>query len=474
MTRFLLRRAFWTAAVVAAAVGSLTLTPRQATSAWTIGDPIVTYWAGPGYDGSVPLTDAVAEQMVDVGMNVVWAASEAEVDLAGQHGLRALYQNRAVLLPENLDDPMMRAALDATVDGLRNNPALYGYHVRDEPSAAEFSGLGQLVDYLRERDPDHLARINLFPIGPAPATLGAPNYDTYVNQFVSTVQPALLSYDHYSFTTTGDEGGYLQNLGIISQKAKSAGIPFMNIVQAAGWGNMRIPTNNEERFLAYTTLAYGAQGICYYTWSTWAPDPEIQGGIVNSDGTPNYSTIKSTNQEFVAIAKQYQPLNSIGTYLKGYSSGHLPPGTTLLPGDSPFDITSVSNNRTYNHWDPLKGVLLGLFDEDGATVADATYALLVNLDYTASKTYTVTGSENLSVFDATTGVWTATGHNYATLDLLPGGGKLVGFTSVVPVPEPSAIALLGGGLFCLLARAWWKGLPNRPLVTIPPQYSQPD
>ena len=117
----------------------------------------------------------------------------------------------------------------------------------------------------------------------------------------------------------------------------------------------------------------------------------------------------------------------------------------------------MQNYKTYNDGDPLKGILFGLFDKDGTTAADATYALVTNLDYTATITYTVTSTAgNLSVFNATTGVWTATGHNYATLDLLPGGGVLVGLTSMVP--EPSVIVLLGTGLFCLLACAWrkWK------------------
>ena len=80
---------------------------------------------------------------------------------------------------------------------------------------------------------------------------------------------------------------------------------------------------------------------------------------------------------------------------------------------------------TYNDGDPLKGVLFGLFDKNGTALADATFAMIVNLDYTASETYTVTGPGNLSVFDADTGLWTATGHNYATLNLDPGGGILV-------------------------------------------------
>lgn len=430
---------------LAAAADNLALLPRPADPAWTIGTPIVAYWAGPGYDGNVPLTDAVAEQMVDVGINVVWAASAAEVALAGRHGLRAIYQNRALFQPQNLDDPILRPQLDAKVDELRHLPGLYGYYLADEPGRPQFAGLGRLVDYLRQRDPSHMARINLLPLnafGPPDSSNvtpeGVASYATYLDQFVSTVHPSLLSYDCYDFRLSDgkpyDGNSYLANLAQMSQKAKSAGLPFMNIVQACKFAEyIRIPTANEERFLAYTTLAYGAQGIMYYVWC-W---PGHEGGIVKPDGTPTaiYDTLKVTNREFVAIAKQCQPLKALGAYMKGYRSGHLPPGTTPLPDSSPFTISSVTDNLTYGNGVPLKGVLFGLFgQEDGTTVAGATVALVANLDYTASITYTVTGPGDLSVFNATTGVWMATGHHYATLDLPPGGGALVGLTVAVPKP----------------------------------------
>jgi hypothetical protein len=125
----------------------------------------------------------------------------------------------------------------------------------------------------------------------------------------------------------------------------------------------------------------------------------------------------------------------------------MPPGTTQLPSNSPFNISSVSNEMSYSTGAALKGVLFGFFDKDGTTLADATVALVENLDYTGDKTYTVTGPGNLSIFNATTGVWMPTGHNYATLNLAPGGGALVGLTSVVP--EPSAIVLIGTGLILI-------------------------
>jgi hypothetical protein len=415
-------------AVVASGIGLMLVSPSADVhgQTWQLGKPIVSYWAGPGYDMTTgPLTDAAAKQMVDVGVNLVWADSAKELDIAKRHGLRALYVDRSLIDPAVLDNPALRPKLDKLIDGIRGNSALYGYHVIDEPSMALFGGLARLVAYLRQRDPAHLAYIDLFPNAASPtACLAASSYDEYLTRFISTVKPSLLSYDHYQFTAKNDSGEYLPNLEAVGQKAKSAGIPFMNIVQAASWTpTMRIPNGNEMRFLAYTTLAYGAQGISYYVWCY----PGHQGGIVRADGTPAavYDVLKATNREFVKVAEQCQSLKWIGAYLKGYRPGALPPGTTVLPNNSPFDIRAVSNTDTYKDGDKLKGVLFGLFGAKGVSPADATLVLVTNLDYAAGRTYTVTGPGNLSVFDAATGKWTATGRTDAALSLAPGGGALV-------------------------------------------------
>jgi hypothetical protein len=400
-------------------------------AAWTIGDPIVTYWAGPGYDTNVKLTDAAAEQMVDVGMNVAWAGSEEELEVARRHGLRAMYVDRSIIQPESLDDPAKRSQLDALVDRVSKNPAMYTYHIVDEPNASRFEALARIVDYLRRRDPAHFGYIDLFPNYASDEGFATKGYDAYLETFIRTVKPAFLSYDHYQFRTDHDSSGYLQNLGEVRAKAKAAGVPFMNIVQAASWdrGGVRIPTAHQERFLAYTTLAYGAQAICYFVWC-W---PGAQGGIVNPDGTPSavYNVVKATNREFVAVAKQCQPLKSVGAYLKGYRSDALPPGTVQLPQDSPFDVAAVSNEASYQDGAPLQGILFGLFGAKDASPADATIALVVNLDYTVGKKYALTAAENLSVFRCDTNTWFATNERTVTLELPPGGGTLVGLTKTI-------------------------------------------
>ena len=83
-------------------------TPR---SAWKIGDPIVTYWAGPGFPaGGPPLTDSAAQRLADGGWNLVWC-QEGTLQVVRRHGLRGLLTD-PLLTPSSLDDPAKRAALE--------------------------------------------------------------------------------------------------------------------------------------------------------------------------------------------------------------------------------------------------------------------------------------------------------------------------------------------------------------------------
>ena len=410
----------WAAVVLASGPGCLK--PRGADSGakvvatWELGTPIVTYWAGP------PLTDAVAQQMAEGGWNLVWCTNEQQLDIAQRHGLRAQFQHG--LLSSSVDQPAQREQLAALVARVRTHPALYNYFIQDEPSAADFPALGRSVAYLRELDPQHKAYINLFPtyasnkqLGTTGDTLAA--YQEHLRQFIAVVKPSLLSYDHYQFRVAGDTGQYFLNLALLRESAQQACLPFLNIVQACSWDPaMRVPTGNELRYLVYTTLAYGAQGISYYVYC-W---PKHVGGIALPDGTPTplYHALKTLNREFVAIATECQPLRSSGVYI----AGTLAPGTTPLPPDAPFHFDPPVPSTPGENLKPVQGLLLGCFgpaDKGGAP----TYVLVVNLDYKTEVVTTLVGPGNLDVFDATSKRWTRGKLRQVELHLPAGGGKLV-------------------------------------------------
>jgi hypothetical protein len=394
-------------------------TPTTPAPGWTVGTPIVTYWAGPA------MTDATAAQMAEGGWNLVWC-TETELGVAQRHGLRAQLHD-GLLSPDALENPAQRDKLDALVARVRSHPALYSYFITDEPNATNFPGLGKLVTYLRERDPAHLAYINLFPTYANNGQLGTKGdtvtaYQEHLDSFVATVRPALLSYDHYQFAVKGDNPDYFLNLAMIRRAAQEATVPFLNIVQACTWTpSMRVPKPDEMRYLVYTTLAYGAQGISYYVYSCAGHT----GMIASLDGTPTelYNALSSLNREFVAIARELRGRQSLGVY----HAGMQPPGAEPLPEPAPFRFDPPIPAMEFKSPQPVRGVLLGLFGPTprGGKPSSPTHAVVVNLDYQAEATVGIVGPARLDMFDASAGTWSSAGGKRAQLHLPPGGGQLI-------------------------------------------------
>lgn len=414
---------FWTmnAKVMARALVCLASTSSlsqggEPAKQWQLGTPIVTYWAGPA------MTDKTAQQMTQGGWNLVWCR-ENELDVAARYGLRAQLQD-GLLAPTSLDNPAQREQLDALIKRVRGHPALYSYFITDEPNATNFPALGKLVAYLRKEDPAHLAYINLFPTYASNQQLGNSGdkvaaYQAHLRQYLDIVKPGLISYDHYQLTAKGDSPDYFLNLALIRQTSLDSGLPFLNIVQAASWApSMRVPNSGEARFLVYTSLAYGAQGISYYVYCCAGHT----GGIANPDGspTPLYDALRTLNHDFVEIARELQPLKSMGVY----HAGMIPPGGETIPKKAAFLFDPPISAMEYKPPQRLQGALIGMFGEPSKR-SRPTHALVVNLDYTSQKTLGVRGLGRLEIFDPATGQWRRSKKRRVELNLSPGGGTLV-------------------------------------------------
>src|SRR6266567_537402 len=84
---------------------------------WTVGAPIVTYYAGP------TMSEAVARQMKEGNFNVVWC-NENQLDLLKRHGLRGMVHD-GLLNPAVLDKPDQKQKLDDMIDRVKRHPAFY-------------------------------------------------------------------------------------------------------------------------------------------------------------------------------------------------------------------------------------------------------------------------------------------------------------------------------------------------------------
>jgi len=419
---------------VIASLACIHIMAEETANHWQIGIPITTYYGGP------PMTETAAKQMADAGFNLVWC-TEQELDTVHKYGLRALLTSPETsgyypMTLEKWNDPEHIARLDALISRVKNHPAMYAYWVQDEPSVGPsaycegFPLLSRIVADLREKDPAHMAYINLFPtyannnqLGTKGDTITA--YSEHLRLFMEQVKPDLLSYDHYHFTASGNDGDqYFLNLGMIRKAALDAGIPFLNIVQGCTWASsMRPPNGDEMRWLNYTSLAYGAQGLSYYVYH--APGHYYDkfggniGGMIKSDGsaTPQGEAARKLNPQFVAVASELQSLRSLGVYHKGT----VPRGAKALPDDAPFSVKFSGEGLSKM---PEEGILLGYFGKDG-NAGNPTHMLVVNLNYKGKVKTTIAGPGRLSLFDASMRTWTKTDASSAEITLPPGGSKLL-------------------------------------------------
>lgn len=417
------------AAVLLMAASSFGADPAESSPSpgWRQKQFLITFWCPP------PATDEALAAVAAEHYNLTWVPADG-LDMAGKYQLRAMLTD-GLLKPEVLDDPDKRAQLDAMIEKVKNHPALEAYFLTDEPGAGAFPGLGRLVAYLRQRDPQHLAYINLFPTYANEAQLGVSAdeaerarvgipqnfagagtskktvlaYREHLKQFVEIVQPDLISYDHYHFLKDRDGVQYFLNLAMIREAAQEAGKPFLNIIQAniaeKPW---RLPTAAETRFLIYTTLAYGGRGISYFTY--WGP--ESFGGLYR-DGKPSpmAGEVATLNAELTHLGPALLELDSTAVY----HTAPLPWGTEAVPADAPVQVTGPGE------------FVLGLFAHEGKPTA----FLVVNRNYRqeaeASLKITWPGAA-LEELDRHTGQWsdgpTLGSNRDVKIPLAPGDGRL--------------------------------------------------
>jgi hypothetical protein len=270
----------------------------------------ISYWVGP------PQTADRYREVADCGFTVVpiVAPSEAEIlhglDLAARAGLQGLVVDGRIQSDLPLEDGW-QDVVRRVVDAYKAHPAVYGYFLTDEPHLREFGRLRQLVMAFRERDPERVPFINLFPNYATQEQLGTISYDAHVAAYLETVKPPVLSYDHYALMEWGDRPEYFPNLGTIRERALAAGVPFWNVILATPHFNYRDPSPADLRWQVYTTLAYGGKGIAYFTY--WTLDVEnYRSGIISVYGhrTEKYRAVQQLNWE----------LQNLGPHLLGLTS----------------------------------------------------------------------------------------------------------------------------------------------------------
>lgn len=279
--------------------------------------------------------------------------------------------------------PELKTETEKTVKRFMNHPALAGYFLRDEPAVDAFTDLGNWAKRVNAVDSKHFCYVNLFPNYATATQLGTSDYREYVNKFAKEVPLHFLSYDSYPLTTA--EGVYSkwhQNLEIFTDEAKKAGKPFWGFAQSVLFDDFHeVPTLATMRVQMYTNLAYGAQGLQYFTY--WTPVSSIEdfrGAPISLTGKRSavYDDIKLLNQEIKNLAGVFFGAKLISI---NYAGKETPMGTNRL-STLPASLKVLETGG--------KPAIVSILEN-----GDKRFLVIVNMDYKHSMQLTLLGNDNL-------------------------------------------------------------------------------
>lgn len=287
-------------------------------------------------------------------------------------GLRGVVNVKRLAPPITEGPPPLdwKERVKSAAESYAEHPALYGYMIRDEPSVKVFPQLGRVASEFLRVDPAHDICINLFPIYASSEQLGITSYEEYLDDYLSTVKPPALCYDHYPFMKQGeDRRDFFHNLEVARRACLKYDTPLWIVVLSGWWQHFRTPTDAELRWQAYGALTYGIQGIAYFTY--W-PAKDDYAAMVDYAGVrqPLYDSIQRLNLELAVLGSRLAPMRSVGVYHLGQD---IPAGCQKLPEDSWLNATGNP---------PLA---IGLFESNGGS----KHVLVMNRNCKQAETATL-------------------------------------------------------------------------------------
>jgi|GEM_PF-941532 len=257
-------------------------------------------------------------------------------------------------------------SIESVVDELSQFEMLEGYYVWDEVSIPDFGVLNQLNGYFEDYDPGRLTYSIILP-SYGQYTWNNNDYADYVDDYIQTVDPDVLGFDYYPFTTPNVSlinHDLWRDMGLFRQKSMETNKPFWFYFQGVdlvtgdtgGW-------MNRERIgvQMYAALAYGAKTLSYYN---------ALGLITDASGnkTAMFNDIQALNGEVM----------NLGNFLFDKKSKQIYHFGILPQNHALYDLDLIENSDLIASA-PDKSIV-SVFT-DSSPNSDKAYVLVVNKDY---------------------------------------------------------------------------------------------
>jgi hypothetical protein len=324
------------------------------------------------------------QELADAGFTINFSdlrtpeLNKKALALAEKVGIKLIINDNRIQPDKPVDTAALKK-LDQVVRDYRESPALFGYFIVDETSADNFENMAIIKKQIALGDSIHPVYVNLLPIYSSEKQLGTETYQEYIYKYIKVFQPQFLSYDYYPFINTGFKETYYQNMEFIRDITLKAGIPFWVFTMSCQiYPTFPPPKESWIRLQLYSDIAYGSQGIQYFTYSLPHSNTEnFKTAILDENGKPTYlyDIAKRVNAEIHSLATIIKQLRSINVY----HSEPLPKGTKQLPDD--FCIKNIKGGA----------MVAGYFKDN----TEQPYLLLVNRNTEEKVNFTLTLSEKV-------------------------------------------------------------------------------
>ena len=215
---------------------------------------------------------------------------------------------------------------EAAAASFVDHPAIWGIDVGDEPSALDFPYYGKVIDYVNRAFSNQFAYLNLYPNYASVSgnnaqetvnQLGTATYAEHIRRYCECVPSDYLCYDFYLYSI--NVAKHYENLRVVADACRNTGRSMWIVLQV----NSHLPekwiSENNLRFQAYTSMAFGAENIIWacYTAGWW------HNQVLDDHGnqTEQYDKLKRVNAQIRTIADEYMKYRRVSTHFVGYQ-GH--------------------------------------------------------------------------------------------------------------------------------------------------------
>lgn len=232
-----------------------------------------------------------------------------------------------------------------------------GIYIFDEPMFQHFDECAEMQQALKEIDEEILPFFALVP-SYGPYTFKNGQYPTYVNDFISKIDPEVISFDYYCFwqhciKNPINRNPLWKDMGFWRLKSIETKKPFWWYFQGINFGP-KVPENESHLVITpahwsvqmYTGLAFNAKGLsCYNSY----------GSILDLEGnkTHLYDDICVLNRKVKLMGEKLYNAKPLAIYHTG-----------LRPQEEKEYFADAYENNPYFSSD-TKAILVSCFEENG-------------------------------------------------------------------------------------------------------------